>query len=93
LLQQIAVRDSIIAQQDTVIARQDSGMTLLRAMNHDRDVRISQLERENAALRVSRDVWRRQAHKKLGCAGGPGALASLDGHVSAGVGFVCGIRF
>lgn len=65
----LAIRDTIIAQQDSVIAGLDSSVTLYQAMLGDRDVRISQLERESAALRVSRDAWRKTAQ--------PGALTRL----------------
>lgn len=58
-----------------------------------RDTLVAKREREVTALTLARNIWRGQARKKLGCVGGVGAVASIDGRVSAGFGGMCGIRF
>lgn len=58
-----------------------------------RDTLVAKREREVTALTLARNIWRGQAKRKLGCAGGPSVTASLDGRVSAGFGATCGLRF
>jgi hypothetical protein len=51
---QLAVRDSVIAQQD-------SQLTLYRAMIVDRDSLLVRKDRQIAALETARDAWRKAA--------------------------------
>lgn len=89
---QLAVRDSLIAQQDTVIAGLDIQVSIYRTMVADRDELIGRREREIVALTTARDNWRKVALKKLGCVGGVGVTVGLDGRAAVGVGATCGIR-
>lgn len=92
LVEQVALRDSVIAAQDTIIARQDTALTLLRLSYNERGALMSELTSQRDAYRSQRDSWQQRASRRIVCGVGPGVTVSLGGRALGGVSAACVIK-
>lgn len=92
VVEQFAVRDSIIAAQETVIAAQAEQLTLWKALAVERGALLRDALQQRDQYRDQRDAWQKKSARRFTCGVGPGLTVSLGGRSLGGATIACVIR-